>query len=89
MVSLTDAVETFEQPTLLFCLAEPQKVSSTDGSGEVGGSTRMSCTFQGKPLPTITWLRHGKELESDDVKYSVSVDEISHKEIASYLEVFE
>ena len=67
--------------------AEPQKVSSTDGSGEVEGSTQMSCTFQGKPLPVITWIRHGEKLKSDDVKYSVTEDQISHKEVSSYLEI--
>ena len=72
---------------LFFISAEPQKVSSTDGSGEVEGSTQMSCTFQGKPLPVITWIRHGEKLKSDDVKYSVTEDQISHKEVSSYLEI--
>jgi len=78
-----------KQDVQLEIIAEPKKVSSTDGSGKMGGSTRMSCVFQGKPLPTIQWKRHGKQLESDDVKYSVSQEDISHKERASYLDIFD
>lgn len=70
-----------------FLLAEAKRLASTDGSGTVGNTARMSCTYQGKPLPTVKWLRHGKQIDSDDVKYIVSEEAISHKELKSHLEI--
>ena len=53
----------------------------------VGETTRMSCNYQGKPIPDIRWLRQGKVIETDDIKYIVSVDNSSEKEVTSYLEI--
>ena len=53
----------------------------------VGESTRMACKYQGKPIPDIRWLRHGKAIENDDVKYKISVDNASEKDVTSYLEI--
>ena len=53
----------------------------------VGESTRMSCKYQGKPIPDIRWLRHGKAIENDDVKYKIFVDNSSEKDVTSYLEI--
>ena len=53
----------------------------------VGDSTRMSCKYQGKPIPDIRWLRHGKAIENDEVKYKISVDNASEKDVTSYLEI--
>ena len=47
----------------------------------------MSCNYQGKPIPDIRWLRQGKVIETDDIKYIVSVDNSSEKEVTSYLEI--
>ena len=68
-------------------LAEAKKTGTTNGAGMVGESTRMSCKYQGKPIPDIRWLRHGKAIESDDVKYKISVDNASEKDVTSYLEI--
>ena len=72
---------------LLFIIAEAKKLGTTNGAGIVGDTTRMSCKYQGKPVPDIRWLRHGKVVETDDVKYKVTVDNSSEKEITSYLEI--
>ena len=48
----------------------------------------MSCKYQGKPIPDIRWLRQGRVIETDDVKYRVTVDnESSEKEVTSFLEI--
>ena len=68
-------------------LAEAKKTGTTNGAGMVGDSTRMSCKYQGKPIPDIRWLRHGKAIENDEVKYKISVDNASEKDVTSYLEI--
>ena len=70
---------------LLFIIAEAKKLGTTNGAGIVGDTTRMSCKYQGKPVPDIRWLRHGKVVETDEVKYKVTVDNSSEREITSYL----
>ena len=34
----------------------------TNGSGKTGTTTELSCTYDGRPLPTIKWLGFGKDL---------------------------
>ena len=63
-------------------------MGTTNGEGLVGETTRMSCKYQGKPIPDIRWLRQGRVIETDDVKYRVTVDnESSEKEVTSFLEI--
>jgi hypothetical protein len=42
--------------------AEPKSVGTTNGSGDVGSVAELSCTFMGKPVPTVKWLGFGKEV---------------------------
>ena len=67
--------------------AEAKTLGTANGAGLVGETTRMSCNYQGKPIPDIRWLRQGKVIETDDIKYIVSVDNSSEKEVTSYLEI--
>ena len=69
-------------------VAEAKTLGTTNGEGLVGETTRMSCKYQGKPMPDIRWLRQGKVIETDDIKYRVTVDnDSSEKEVTSFLEI--
>ena len=47
----------------LFCFsAAPKHIKVTNGSGKTGTTTELSCTYDGRPLPTIKWLGFGKDL---------------------------
>ena len=68
--------------------AEAKKMETSNGEGMVGKNAQMSCKYQGKPVPDIRWLRHGKAIESDNVKYTISTDQsASEKEVTSYLDI--
>ena len=67
--------------------AGAKALGTSNGAGIVGETTKMSCKYQGKPIPDIRWLRQGKVIETDDVKYRVTVDTSSEKEVTSYLEI--
>ena len=46
-----------------FCFsAAPKHIKVTNGSGKTGTTTELSCTYDGRPLPTIKWLGFGKDL---------------------------
>ena len=46
-----------------FCFsAAPKQIKVTNGSGKTGTTTELSCTYDGRPLPTIKWLGFGKDL---------------------------
>ena len=48
---------------LFFCFsAAPKHIKVTNGSGKTGTTTELSCTYDGRPLPTIKWLGFGKDL---------------------------
>ena len=68
-------------------IAEAKTLGTTNGAGLVGETTSMSCKYQGKPIPDIRWLRQGKVIETDDLKYRVTVDNSSEKEVTSFLEI--
>ena len=72
----------------MFMIAEAKTLGTTNGEGMVGETTRMSCKYQGKPIPDIRWLRQGKVIETDDLKYRITVDnDSSEKEVTSFLEI--
>ena len=46
-----------------FCLtAAPKYTKVTNGSAQTGTTAELSCTYDGRPLPTIKWLGFGKDL---------------------------
>ena len=43
-------------------VAAPKHIKVNNGSGRTGTTTELSCTYEGRPLPTIKWLGFGKDL---------------------------
>ena len=58
-----------------------------NGSGNVTSSLEVSCQFEGKPLPAITWLKAGSVIEEDPNKYEITVDNESDKKVKSLLKI--
>ena len=50
-----------------FFSAAPKHIKVTNGSGKTGTTTELSCTYEGRPLPTIKWLGFGKDLNQVSV----------------------
>ena len=65
--------------------AKPVNIERTDGRGN--SSLELSCVFEGKPLPTVTWLRHGNTIVEDPNKYEITVDNVSDKTVKSLLKI--
>lgn len=54
-----------------------------------GTTTELSCTYEGKPLPTIKWLGFGKDLSQDPVKYEMTTSNLNDKQIISFLKIMD
>lgn len=67
--------------------AAPKTLTTSNGAGEVGQSSEMSCSFQAKPLPEIKWLRYGNPLEEDQAKYEIAQEKKNDIEVKSYLKI--
>ena len=52
----------FYRMFFFYFLAAPKHIKVTNGSGKTGTTTELSCTYDGRPLPTIKWLGFGKDL---------------------------
>ena len=68
-------------------LASPVTKGVENGSGRIGATTEISCTYTGKPLPVIQWLQYGKIIEEDSNKYEITTENHSDKEITAYLKI--
>ena len=69
--------------------ADPKAISTMNGSGEIGGTAELSCTYTGRPVPTIKWLGFGKEVSPtrDPQKYHISTVDSSERKITSLLKI--
>ena len=47
----------------------------------------MSCSFKSRPKPEVSWIRFGKEIEEDPVKYEVTFEKNSDTEFKTYLKI--
>ena len=61
----------------------------TNGSGKTGTTTELSCTYEGRPLPTIKWLGFGKDLNEDPLKYEITTSKLNDKQITSFLKIMD
>ena len=57
------------------------------GRGNVTSSLEISCQFEGRPLPAITWLKAGSVISEDPNKYEITVDNESDKKVRSLLKI--
>ena len=57
--------------------AKPVNVAKQDGEGNVTESMELSCQFEGKPLPEVTWLRQGRTITEDPQKYEITKSTIN------------
>jgi len=67
--------------------AKPVNVGKESGSGNVSQTLELSCQFEGKPLPVVSWLLHGKVITEDPEKYEITEDNISDKTVNSLLKI--
>jgi len=67
--------------------AKPVSVGKEDGVGNVTEWMELSCEFEGKPLPEVTWIRQGVTITEDPEKYEITGDIVSDKRIKSLLKV--
>ena len=67
--------------------AKPVNVDRDNGSGNVTSSLEVSCQFEGKPLPAITWLKAGSVIQEDPTKYEITVDNESDTRVKSLLKI--
>ena len=58
-----------------------------DGAGNVTQALEVSCQFEGKPLPTVTWLKAGTVVEESPTKYEITEDNVSDKSVKSLLKI--
>ena len=68
--------------------AKPVNVDQMNGSGNISQSLELSCQFEGKPLPTVQWLKAGSVIEENPNKYEITVDNVSDKSVKSLLKIF-
>jgi len=73
--------------TTLVVQAQPVKVATENGYGNVSNSLELSCEFLGKPVPQVTWLYRGKEIKQDANKYEITEDHLSDVTIKSLLKI--
>jgi len=69
--------------------AKPVNVGREDGVGDIGESMELSCQFEGKPLPEVTWLRHGTEIKEDLQKYEITMSTIADNQVKSLLKILD
>jgi len=76
-----------KQDIILDIYAAPKHIKVTNGSGKTGTTTELSCTYDGRPLPTIKWLGFGKDLNQNPVKYEITTSKVNDKQITSFLNI--
>ena len=62
-------------------------MAKENGSGNVTESLELSCQFEGKPLPVVSWLLNGNIIDEDPEKYEITEDNISDKTMKSLLKI--
>ena len=67
--------------------AKPVNVAKEDGEGNVTESMELSCQFEGKPLPEVTWLRQGRPITEDPQKYEITKSTIADNRVKSLLKI--
>ena len=67
--------------------ANPAKIATENGYGNVSESLELSCLFEGKPVPIVTWLYEGKIIEKDTNKYEITPDHLSDRTVKSLLKI--
>ena len=61
-ICIVNIILRFSHIVSFFRVAAPKHINVTNGSGRTGTTTELSCTYEGRPLPTIKWLGFGKDL---------------------------
>lgn len=67
--------------------AKPVLIEKEDGVGNVTYAMELSCQFEGKPLPEVTWIRQGVPITEDPEKFEITIDKISEKMVKSLLRI--
>ena len=67
--------------------AKPVNTARTDGTGAVTEALELSCQFEGRPVPAVTWLRAGSVVSQDPEKYEITEDNLSDKTVKSLLKI--
>ena len=60
---------------------------SEGGGGNVNSSVELSCSFQGYPRPTVTWLLNGSPVKENQFKYEITEDYSSNRTVKSLLKI--